>query len=200
MHRDAGGVDLSEAGISEICTLLIALPCGRTVAVHGVGGKKIGVAISAGGDHYGMGSEPFKLSGNKVSGYDTLCLSVDDDEVKHLVARITLYGTCCNFLVQRSVGTEQKLLAGLSPRIEGTADLHASERSVGEVSAVFTGKRNTLSDALVDDGGAHLSETVNVSLPCTIVTTFDRVIEETVDGIVVVLVVLGCVDTTLCGN
>ena len=97
------------------------------------------------------------------------------------MTRIALYGTSCNLLVERSISAEKKLLSGLSSCIESTAYLHTTERTVGKITAVFTCKRNTLGYALVDDGCTYLCKTINVCLACTIVTTFDSVIEKTID-------------------
>ena len=116
------------------------------------------------------------------------------------MTRIALHGSGGNLLVQGSIGTQQQLLAGLSAGVEGTAHLHATEGTVGQVSAVFTGKRNTLCHALVDNGGTYLCQTIHVGFAGTIVTTFDGVVEQTVNGVVVVLVVFGSVDTTLGGD
>ncbi len=145
-----------------------------------------------------MGTESFDLSCHEISCDDTLGLTVDENHVEHLIARIALYGTCRNLTVEGSISTEKELLSGLSAGVEGTANLRTSERAVGEKSAVFPCKRNTLCDALVNDIVADLGKTVNVCLACTIVSSLDCVLEETVDRVVVVLVVLGSVDTTLC--
>ncbi len=127
VHRNTCRVNLSEARICEICSLLVALPCGRAVAVHGVGGKEVGVAIATCGDHNGMGTESLKLAGHEVAGDDTLCLSVDDDEVKHLVARITGHGSSGDLAVESRIGTQKELLTGLSTGIERTTYLNTSE-------------------------------------------------------------------------
>ncbi len=74
-----------------------------------------------------MGAESLKLAGHEVAGDDTLCLSVDDDEVKHLMARIAGHSTGSNLAVESGVGTQKKLLTGLSPGIERTAYLNTSE-------------------------------------------------------------------------
>ena len=194
---NTGRMDLREAGICEICTLAVALHSSGTVAVHSVGGEEIGISITAGGNHHGVCAEPFELAGDQVAGDDTLSLAVDDDEVEHLVTRIALYGTCGNLLVEGCIGTQKELLSGLTAGIEGTADLHATEGTVGKVSAVFTGERNTLGHALVDDGCTYLCQTIDIGLAGTIVTTFDGIVEEPVHRVIVVLVVLGSIDTTL---
>ena len=85
------------------------------------------ISVASGGDHDSVGSESFKLSGNEIAGDDTLCLTVDDHEVEHLVAGIGLDGAVGYLLVESGVGAQKELLSGLSACIEGTAYLHAAE-------------------------------------------------------------------------
>ena len=147
-----------------------------------------------------MSSKSFDLTCNKVSCDDTLSLTVDENYIEHLVTWVALDCTCCNLAVKGSISTEKELLSGLSTSIEGTADLRTSKRTVGEKSAVFPCKRNTLCNALVNDVVADLSKTINVCLTCTVVSSLDCIIEETINRVIVVLVVLSSVDTTLCCN
>ena len=144
-----------------------------------------------------MGAEALQLAGDEVAGDDTLGLAVHDHKVEHLVARVGLDAAVGNLLVQGSVSTQKELLAGLAAGIERTAHLHAAEGAVGEVSAVFTGERNALCHTLVDDGTAALGQTVDVGLAGAVVATLDGVVEQTVDRVVVILIVLGSVDTAL---
>ena len=88
----------------------------------------------------------------------------------------------------------------MSSGIECTAYLHTTERTVGEISAILSCKRNSLRNALVNDSGADFSKTIDVSLSTTIVTTLDGIVEKTVDRVIVILVVLRSIDTTLCCN
>ena len=101
---------------------------------------------------------------------------------------------------QRLVGAEQELLAGLSAGVEGARDLGAAKRSGVEEAAVFAGERHALGDALVDDVRADFSEPVDVGLAGAVVAALDGVVEEAVDGVAVVLVVLGRVDAALGGD
>lgn len=116
------------------------------------------------------------------------------------MTRIALYCPGCNLSVERSISAKKKLLTGLSPCIESTAYLHTTERTVCKISAVFPCERNTLSYALVNDGCAYFCETIDIGFSASVVTTFDGVIEETIDRVIVVLIVLGCIDTTLSRN
>ena len=54
--------------------------------------------------------------------------------------------------------------------------------------------------ALVDNIVGHLCQAIDIGFAGTIVAAFHRVVEQTIDGVAVVLVVLGGIDTTLRGN
>src|SRR5262249_34815375 len=55
-------------------------------------------------------------------------------------------------------------------------------------------------DALVDDVDAQLRQAVDVRFTRAIVAALDRVVEEAIDAVAVVLVVLGGVDAALRGD
>ena len=147
-----------------------------------------------------MSTKALELTGNKISCNNTLGFTIYNYKVEHLVTRIALYCPGCNLSVERSISAKKKLLTGLSPCIESTAYLHTTERTVGKISAVFPCERNTLSYALVNDGCADFCETIDIGFSASVVTTFDGVVEETIDRVIVVLIVLGCIDTTLSRN
>ena len=102
--------------------------------------------------------------------------------------------------LQRLVGAEQELLAGLAAGVEGARDLRAAEGAVGEQAAVLAGERHALGHALVDDVHADLGQAVDVGLAGAEVAALDGVVEEAVDAVAVVLVVLGGVDAALGGD
>ena len=62
-----------------------------------------------------------------------------------------LNGPEANLTFEGLISADQQLLAGLTSRIERTADLRATERTIIEQAAVFTGKGNALSDSLIND-------------------------------------------------
>ena len=188
---------LREARISEISSFLIALPCRRTVAVHGVRRKEISIAVSSGSEDNRMRAESFNLSGHKISCDDSLGFSVYEYQIEHFMARIAFDSSGSNLSVQRCISSEKKLLSCLTAGIESTAHLSASERTVGQKSAILPGKRNSLCHTLVDDISAHFSKTIYICLTAAIVTTLDGLIEKSVNGIVVILIVLCSVDTSL---
>ena len=98
------------------------------------------------------------------------------------------------------VSTEQQLLPRLAAGIEGPAYLYTTERAVGQQSAVFTGEGYPLRYCLVNNIHRYLRKTVNVRFAAAVVTTFDGIVEQAVDGVTVVLVVLSGVDATLGGD
>ena len=102
--------------------------------------------------------------------------------------------------LERLVGAEQQLLAGLAARVEGARDLRAAERAVVEQAAVLAGERHALRHALVDDVDADLRQAVDVGFARAEVAALHRVVEQAVDAVAVVLVVLGGVDAALRGD
>ena len=147
-----------------------------------------------------MGGKALELAGHQVLGDDTAGTAVDDDHVVHLIAVVALYLAGMDHAVQARVGTEQQLLTGLTLSVERAAHLSATKRAVGQQAAILAGEGNTLCHTLVNDIVRHLGQAVHVGLAGTVVTTLDGVIEQAVNRVTVVLIVLGCVDTTLCGN
>ena len=147
-----------------------------------------------------MSAEPLKFSGDKITGDDTLCLTVNHDEVEHFVTRIAGHGTSSDLTVQSSISSEEELLTGLSTGIECTTHLDTSERTVGKITTVFPCERNSLRNTLVDNGCAYLGKTIHVGFTAAVVSSFDSIVEETIDSIVVILVVLCSIDTSLCCN
>ena len=190
-------MDLCEAGVCEAGALAVALHCGRTVAVHGVGAEEIGVSIAAGGKNHCMRAETLDFAGGKVAGDDAFGFAVNNHEVKHFMPREALHLAFGNLTVEGGISSEKQLLAGLASGIEGTAYLGAAERTVVQQSAVIPCERNALRYALVDDVVAHFGQTVDIGFAAAIITALDGVVEKTVDGVIVVLVVLGGVDTSL---
>ena len=200
MHRNTGRVNLNVARISEHRALAIYLNSSCTVATHGVGREEIGITIATRSDYNGISREAFELTCNEVLGNNTTSVTINDHNVFHFVTGVKLHLTGLYLRAQRRISTEQQLLTGLSLGIEGTAHLCATERTVGQHATIFTCERHALSHALVDDIVTHLSQTINIGLTSTVVTTLHGVIEKTIYGVAVVLIVLCGVNTTLCGD
>ena len=175
-------------------------PGGGDVAAHGVGGEEEDVAVAAGGEHDDVGEVGLELAGDHVAHDDAAGPPVDDDQLDHLVAGVAAHGAGGDLALERLVGADQQLLAGLAAGVEGAGDLDAAERAVVEQAAVLAGERDALRDALVDDVRADLGQPVDVRLAAAVVAALDRVVEEPVGGVAVALVVLGRVDAALGGD
>ena len=116
------------------------------------------------------------------------------------MTRVHLYFTQPDLTAQRRICAQQQLLSRLSAGIERARYLCPAERTVVEQSAVFAGKRYALRHALVDNGIRYFGQTVHVGFTGTIVAPFNRVIEQTVYRIAVVLIILGRIDPSLRSN
>ncbi len=198
--RDAGRVDLRVAGVGHVGALAVRPPGGGDVAAHGVGGEEEDVAVATTGQDDDVGEVGLDLAGDHVAHDDPPGPAVDDDQLDHLVAGVALDRAGGDLALERLVGADQQLLAGLPAGVERAGDLHAAEGAVVEQAAVLPGERDALGDALVDDVPAHLGEAVDVGLAGAVVAALDGVVEEPVDGVAVALVVLGGVDAALGGD
>ena len=199
-HRDAGRVNLRVARIGEQRPALVRAPRRRDVRVHRVGRQVVGGAVAAGRQQHRVRGVLLDLAGHQVAADDAPRLAVDDDEVEHLAAREKRHRAGVHLPHQRLVRAEQQLLAGLAARVERARHLRAAERPVVEQPAVLARERHALRDALVDDVHRQLREPIDVGLACAEVAALDRVVEEAVDAVAVVLVVLRGVDAALRGD
>ena len=102
--------------------------------------------------------------------------------------------------LERLVGAEEQLLAGLAAGVERARHLRAAERAVGQQAAVLARERHALRDALVDDVDADLRQAVDVGLAGAEIAALHRVVEQPEDAVAVVLVVLRGVDAALRGD
>ena len=94
----------------------------------------------------------------------------------------------------------QQLLPGLAARVERARHLGAAKRSVVEQAAILARERDALRHALVDDVDARLRQPVDVGFARAVVAALDRVVEQPVHAVAVVLVVLRRVDAALRGD
>src|SRR5262249_24193601 len=93
-----------------------------------------------------------------------------------------------------------ELLARLTAGVERARDLRAADRARVQQAAVLARERHTRRDALVDDVGAQLGESIDVGFARTEVAAFDGVVEQSEDGVAVIPIVLGRVDAALRGD
>src|SRR5207342_829297 len=135
-----------------------------------------------------------------IAGDDAGGAAVLEHDVEQLHARMELDRAEVHLPLEGLVRAEQELLAGLAPGVERARHLRASEGAGVEQASVLAGERYALGDALVDDLDADLGEPVDVRLARAVVAALDRVVEEAVDAVAVVLVVLRRVDPALGGD
>ena len=199
-HRDAGGVDLGEAGVREPRAALPGPEEGAHVGGAGVRGQVEHVPVAAGGEDHRVAREGADLAGDEVPGHEARRPPAREHEVEHLRAREDPHLAGGDLAAHGGIGAEEQLLAGLAAGVEGPGDLGAAEAPVAEQPAVVAGERHALGHALVDDGVADLGEAVHVRLPRPVVPALDRVVEEPPDAVAVVRVVLGRVDPPLGGD
>ena len=183
-------MDLREAGVGEGRALLVGAPDRRGVAALGVGREVEDVAVAAGRQAHGVGQVRLDFARDHVAHDDAAGAAVDDDELQHLVAREHLDRAQADLALERLVGAEQQLLAGLAAGVERARDLRAAEGAVVEQPAVLAREGHALRDALVDDVRRDLRQPVDVGLAGAEVAALDRVVEEAIDAVAVVLVVL----------
>ena len=91
-------------------------------------------------------------------------------------------------------------LPGLAARVKGAGHLGAAKTSIGEHTAVLPRERDALRDALVDDVYRQFREPVHIVLTRSKIAPLDRVVEQPINRVAVVLIILSCVDATLGGD
>ena len=198
--RDARGVDLRVARVGERRPPPVRPPRRGDVAVHGVGGQVVHVAVAAGGQHHGVAAVGPHLAGEQVPDHDPARLAVLHHDVEHVGPVVQRHPARRDLGGHGLVGAQQQLLAGLAPGVEGAAHLGAAEGPVGQQAPVLPGEGHPLGRALVDDVERHLGQAVDVGLPGPVVAALDGVVEQPVDRVAVVAVVLGRVDAALRGD
>jgi hypothetical protein len=127
-------------------------------------------------------------------------LIFDCNQVHHLTTVVHFDLALSDHLHHTGVSSEEKLLTGLSTSIERTTYLSTTERSVIEVSAVLTSKRNTLGHHLIDNIVRDFGQAINVGFTRAIISALNRIVEKVFDRVTIVWIVLGCIDPTLSGN
>ena len=68
------------------------------------------------------------------------------------------------------------------------------------MAAIFTRKRNALSDAVINNLAADLRKPIYVCFARAVVAAFDRVVKQAPNAIAIAWIVLGRVDTALSRN
>ena len=193
-------MDLREAGVGEEGTTLVGFVGGSDVATHRVGGQEEHVAVAARAEQDGIPCVGFDFAGNQIAGDDALGFAVHQHQIHHFMAGEHFNVSLGHFLFQGLVGTQQELLARLSACVEGSLELGAAEGAVVQQAAVFTAEGNALGHTLVNDVGGDFRQTVDIGFTGAEVAAFNGVVKQAVNGVAVVLVVLGCVNAALGRN
>src|SRR5690606_27940516 len=177
--------------------LAVGPPDGGRVGALGVGREIKNVSVAAGCEDDDMGRMRLDLTIDKIARDDAARLAVHHDEIEHLVTREHLNGSGFDLPRERRIRAKEKLLPRLSACVEGAAHLRATEGTVRESPAVFTGEGDALSDGLIDDVERKLGEPVNIRLAGAKVAALHRIVKEPEDAITVVLVVFRGVNSAL---
>ena len=116
-------------------------------------------------------------SGHQIANDDSPRMPVRDDEVEHLGARMHRHLPALNLPAEGRIGTQEKLLPGLASAVKRARDLHPTEGSVCQLSAILPGEGDAECHALIDDLGTDLRQAVHVRFTRAEVSAFDRVVE-----------------------
>src|SRR5210317_782345 len=79
-------MDLHKAGIGKTGASLISAPGCRYIGTHGIGGKEVDIAVTAGGKNHGMGSVGFNDPAQHIAGNNAAGLAVNNNDIEHLSA------------------------------------------------------------------------------------------------------------------
>ena len=161
--RNARGVNLCVARVGKICAALVSAPRCGDVAIHGIGGKVISVAVAAGGQHHCVCSVAGEFASQQVARDDARSAAIDDNNVDQLTTVEESHTAQTNLARQLLVGTEQQLLTGLTTGVKGAAYLGATETAVVEQTAIFAGKRHALGNHLVNDVDRYLRQAIHIA-------------------------------------
>src|SRR5260370_21616846 len=195
--RNAGGVNLGEAGIGEQGAAPVRAPDRGGVDALGVGGEVVDVAVAAGAEYDCVGEVALDFSADQVAGDDAARAAIHHDQVQHLGTREHLHGAEADLALQGLVRAEEQLLPGLPARVEGARDLRAAETAVVQVAGILAGKGHALRHALIDDVEADGGEAIDVGFAGPEIAALHGVVEEPVNAVAVIVIVLGGIDSAL---
>ena len=190
-------MNLRVARVGEERAAFVRPPRRGHVRVHRVGREVVRRAVAARAEQHGVSGVALDRPGRQVAADDAAGLAVDDDHVEHFAVGEGPDRAAFDLAHHRLVRADEQLLAGLTAGVERPRDLRAAERPVVEEPAVLARERHALCHALIDDVHAQLREPVDVGFARPVVAALDRVVEEALDAVAVVLVVLRGVDAAL---
>ena len=184
-------------GLANSAPRLCARQHRRYVRALRISREKENVAVTAGCQNHGVGQMRIDLAGDQVARDDaarlpSITIRSSISVRGYIVTRARLH-----LPLERLVCAQQKLLAGLTARIESAGNLRSAERSVRQRAAVLARKGHALRHALVDDVDADLRQAIDVRFARAEIAALHRVVEEAVDAVAVVLIILRGVDSAL---
>src|SRR5881394_4646615 len=115
----------------------------RDIAPACVGREIKHVSISAGGEHDSIRGVSFNFSRTQATSNNSFRVSLDNYEIEHLRLREHFDRAGRDLSAKRLITAEQKLLTGLSARVECTRHLGAAKRTICQIAAVFASKRHS---------------------------------------------------------
>src|ERR1700751_2823468 len=127
-------------------------------------------------------------------------MPIDQNHIEHFSAWKHFDAAKRDLVCQRLIGSKKKLLSSLAAGIEGPRDLCSAERSIGQKSPIFTGKGNSLRNALINDQNADFRQPVNVRFPRTKIAAFNCIIKETKNAVSIVLIIFRRINAALGGD
>ncbi len=178
-HRNAGGMNLREAGIGEQRAALVRAPDGGGVGTFGVGRKIVDVAVAAGCQNHRVGDMQTRIcpvTRLRVTMPRAWPSITTRSSISVRGNIVDVPGIDLPF--QRLIRAQQKLLAGLAARVKRARNLRAAEGPIGQRAAVFARERHALRHALVDDVDADLRQPIDVGFARAEIAAFHRVVEQ----------------------
>jgi hypothetical protein len=172
-------VNLGKTRVPKQGPVTVRFPCGGYIRTHGVGREVKDIAVTSGGQNHRVGRMPFELPGDQVLGNNAPGFAIHGHQFHHFVAAVHGHLLFGNLTVQGRIGPQQQLLPGLTAGIERTGYLGSSKRTVVQHSTVIPGKRHTLRNALIDDGGTDFGQTMHIGFAGSVIPPLDGIIEKT---------------------
>ena len=126
-YRDACRVNLCKAWICKTRTTAIRTESSGHITTNRISGQVVDIAIPSRAKQHRIRSPNLQFSSGKVTGNNTLGMSIDHNEVEHLLPHMHFHLSGGNLTTQRTVGTEEQLLASLPAGVKGTAYLSSTK-------------------------------------------------------------------------
>ena len=111
-------MDLGVAGVSKACPALVGPPGGGDIRAASIRREVVDVAVTTGAEENRVGSVGRDLAGKEIAGHDSLGMTIDKDQVKHLGVLVHLDATQADLGTDGRVSPQEELLASLALRIE----------------------------------------------------------------------------------